>query len=154
MSEASVGKQLEEISPRRRKLLKWLTGGFLSLWGLGFAWVIAAFVKPPRSPRSLAERFLKIGAVDSLQVGQAQLVRHGREPIFVIRTDEETLVGLAGVCTHLHCVLNWDDQQQVLDCPCHEGAFDVNGNVLKGPPPRPLKRLRVETRLGQIYLHL
>jgi cytochrome b6-f complex iron-sulfur subunit len=154
LSEAPVDKRLEEISPRRRRLLKWLTGGFLSMWGLGFAWVVAAFVKPPRSPRSLAERVLKIGPVDSLSIGQAQLVRHGREPIFIIRTDEETLVGLAGVCSHLHCVLNWDDEQQVLDCPCHEGAFDVNGNVLKGPPPRPLKRFRVETRLGQIYVHL
>ncbi|MGB6362403.1 MAG: hypothetical protein WBG64_07010, partial [Thermoanaerobaculia bacterium] len=101
MPEESVDNQLDGISPRRRKLLKWLTGGFLSLWGLGFAWVVAAFVKPPRSPRSLAERVLKIGSVDSLSVGQAQLVRHGREPIFVIRTDEETLVGLAGVCSHL-----------------------------------------------------
>ncbi|TNF81119.1 MAG: Rieske (2Fe-2S) protein [Acidobacteria bacterium] len=154
MSEDSVEKRLDEISPRRRKLLTWLTGGFLSLWGLGFAWVVAAFVKPPRSPRSLAERVLKIGPIDSLPIGKAQLVRHGRDPIFVIRTDEETMVGLSGVCSHLHCVLNWDDQQQVLDCPCHEGAFDVNGNVLKGPPPRPLKRFRVETRLGQIYVHL
>lgn len=154
MSEESSTADLPEISPRRRRLLKWLTGGFLSLWGFGFAWVIASFLKPLHSQGSLAERVIKVGPLDSLPVGRAQLVRRGREPMFVIRTGEESMVGLAGVCTHLHCVLQWDDEQEQLQCPCHEGAFDVNGNVLKGPAARGLRRYRVETRLGEIYLHL
>jgi len=154
LSEESSTADLPEISPRRRRLLKWLTGGFLSLWGFGFAWVIASFLKPLHSQGSLAERVIKVGPLDSLPVGRAQLVRRGREPMFVIRTGEESMVGLAGVCTHLHCVLQWDDEQEQLQCPCHEGAFDVNGNVLKGPAARGLRRYRVETRLGEIYLHL
>jgi cytochrome b6-f complex iron-sulfur subunit len=154
LSEESQTTELPEISPRRRQVLKWLTGGFLSLWGFGFAWVVAAFLKPLHSQGSLAERVIRVGPVDSLPVGQARLVRRGREPLFVIRTGEESLVGLAGVCTHLHCVLQWDGQQEQLQCPCHEGSFDVNGNVLKGPAARGLRRYRVETRLGQIYLHL
>jgi len=154
LSEESSTADLPEISPRRRRLLKWLTGGFLSLWGFGFAWVIASFLKPLHSQGSLAERVIKVGPLDSLPVGRAQLVRRGREPMFVIRTGEESMVGLAGVCTHLHCVLHWDDEQEQLQCPCHEGAFDVNGNVLKGPAARGLRRYRVETRLGEIYLHL
>ena len=154
MSEESSTADLPEISPRRRRLLKWLTGGFLSLWGFGFAWVIASFLKPLHSQGSLAERVIKVGPLDSLPVGRAQLVRRGREPMFLIRTGEESMVGLAGVCTHLHCVLQWDDEQEQLQCPCHEGAFDVNGNVLKGPAARGLRRYRVETRLGEIYLHL
>lgn len=154
MSEDSLQKEIEGVSPRRRKLLQWLTGGFLSLWGLGFLWVIGAFLKPPRSRGSLAERVLKIGPVDSLPVGQAQLVRHGREPIIVLRPDEETFIGLAGVCTHMRCVLAWDSGQGNLICPCHEGAFDVNGNVISGPAARGLGHYRVETRLGEIYVHL
>ena len=102
----------------------------------------------------LAERVIKVGPLDSLQVGRAQLVRRGREPIFVIRTSETMLVGLAGVCSHLHCVLQWDGGQGQLNCPCHEGSFDINGKVLTGPPSRGLRRYRVETRLGEIYLHL
>ena len=154
MIEESSNAELSDVSPRRRRLLKWLTGGFLSLWGFGFAWVIAGFLKPLHSQGSLAERVIKVGPLDSLTVGQARLVRRGREPLFVIRTGDETLVGLDGVCTHLHCVLQWDDGQEQLQCPCHEGAFDVNGNVLKGPAARGLRRYRVETRLGEIYLHL
>ena len=154
MTEDSPRRELEEVSPRRRRIIKWLTGGFLSLWGFGFAWVIAAFFKPLRSEGGLGERVIRVGPLDSLAVGQARLVRRGSEPLFVIRTGEESLVGLAGVCTHLHCVLQWDGQQEQLQCPCHEGSFDVNGNVLKGPAARGLRRYRVETRLGEIYLHL
>lgn len=154
MTEESVSSDLPEISSSRRRWLKWLTGGFVSLWGLGFVGVIAAFLKPPRSRESLGERVIKVGPLDSLPVGRAYMVRRGREPVFVIRAGEENLVGLAGVCTHLHCVLHWSEDQKQLKCPCHEGAFDINGNVLKGPAPRALKRHRVETRLGQIYVDL
>ncbi len=143
-----------EVSPGRRRFLRRLSQGFLSIWGFGFLWVVGSFMKPPRSRRSLTERILKVGSLDSLPVGAAQLVRHGREPIWVVRIDEENLVGLAGVCTHMHCVLGWQEHDRSLVCPCHDGAFDLNGNVLKGPAPRPLKRFDVETRLGDVYLHL
>ena len=139
--------------PTRRRLLGWLSRGFLSLWAVGFGWVILSFLRPPRTRQSLGERVIRVGPLESIPVGQARMVRHGREPIFVVRTDEETVVGLAGVCTHLHCVLEWTGEQRQLACPCHEGAFDLNGNVLKGPPPRPLRRYRVQTQLGQVYLH-
>jgi len=149
MSEAESGAPAS-----RRRFLAWLSRGFLSLWGVGFAWVVGAFVRTPHSPRNLTERVIKIGPVESLRVGQAVLVEHGKLPIWVVRTAEDTWVGLSGVCTHLHCVLTWDADQQILGCPCHEGSFDLNGNVRSGPPPQPLKRHQVETQLGQLYVHV
>ena len=143
-----------ELPPDRRRFLKYLTRGFLSLWGVGFLWVVSHFLKPPRSRSSLSERRLGIGLVDSIPVGTARLVQHGSEPIWVVRTDTETFIGLAGVCTHLRCILGWDGEEQSLVCPCHDGAFDLNGNVLKGPPPQALKRYRVQTQLGEIYIHV
>jgi Rieske Fe-S protein len=154
MAEEENRSDLSELSPGRRKFLQWLTGGFLSLWGVGFLWVVTSFLKPPHSKSSIAERVIKMGPLEDLPVGQARLVQRGREPIWVIRPDEENVVALAGVCTHMHCVLDWDGKQRTLDCPCHEGAFDLNGNVLNGPPPRGLRRYRIETRLGEIHLHV
>jgi cytochrome b6-f complex iron-sulfur subunit len=144
----------DRASESRRNFLIWLARSFVSLWGLGFLWITLGFLKPPKSRRSVAETVLRLGPVDSLPVGGALLVRHRREPIYVVRTDEATLVGLSAACTHIHCILTWDEREQRLLCPCHNGAFDVNGNVVGGPPPRPLKRYQVDTRLGQIYVHL
>ena len=145
---------VSQLPPGRRRFLSWLTKGFLSLWGLGLLWVVSHFLKPPVSRSDLSERVIRVGPVDSISVGGAKLVQHGSDPIWIVRTDAETFVGLAGICTHLRCVLGWDAEEQSLLCPCHDGAFDLNGNVLKGPPPAALKRYRVRTQLGEIFLHV
>ena len=150
----STTREPQESAPDRRRLLNWLARGFLSLWGLGAVWVTSSFLKPPHSQRSLTQRVIELGPVDSHPIGHARMVRHGRDPVFVVRRDESTFVGLSGVCTHLRCVLTWDEDLEALACPCHNGAFDLSGNVIQGPPPRPLTRYRVETRLGKVYLHL
>jgi Rieske Fe-S protein len=124
------------------------------MWGIGFLWVATHFIKPPHARSDLSERVIRLGPIDSIPVGGARLVQHGRDPIWVVRTDAETFVGLSGVCTHLRCILGWDGEEQSLTCPCHDGAFDLNGNVTKGPPPRSLPRYEVRTQLGEIYLHV
>jgi cytochrome b6-f complex iron-sulfur subunit len=144
----------DPASLRRRWFLRWLARGFLSLWGIAFAWVVTAFLKAPESRRSLTERIVKVGSIDSIPIGGAQLVRHGEEPILVIRHSEDELVAVSAVCTHLHCMLTWNDAEGIVNCPCHQGSFDINGNVLGGPPPGPLDRFRVDVHLGQIYLHV
>ena len=44
-------------------------------------------------------------------------------------------------CTHLNCPFYLDEKTQVFQCPCHDGKFDIDGNVVGGPPPRPLDSL-------------
>ncbi len=138
----------------RRRVLVWLVRGFGSLWALGAAWVAAAFVHPPQGGRGLAESSLDAGSADTLQVGQGRLVRHGRQPVWVVRTGEKTFIGISGVCTHLHCILDWNTTTRALDCPCHAGSFDLSGNVLSGPAPVPLERYSVETRSGRLVVNL
>lgn len=152
-SEATA-QQVSSQGTSRRNLLSWLVRGFLSLWGVAFAWVVGAFVRAPHSPTSLTETELRVGPVEELAVGQATLVQHGKDPIWVIRTAEDTWVGRSAVCTHLRCILTWDAEQQILGCPCHDGSFDLNGNVLSGPPPRGLRDYDVEAKLGQVYVHI
>lgn len=55
-------------------------------------------------------------------------------------------------CTHLTCPVYYEQQRQRLECPCHEGGFDVRtGNVLYGPPPRPLDQIVIEVRDGEVW---
>lgn len=144
----------ENQNPGRRRFLIWLVRGFGSLWALGAAWVAAAFVRPPKGGGGLGDTTLDGGPADSLTVGQGRLVRHGRHPVWVVRTSEDAHVGMSAVCTHLHCILDWDAEKRVLDCPCHAGSFDLNGNVLSGPAPVPLARYEVETRMGRLVVNL
>lgn len=55
-------------------------------------------------------------------------------------------------CTHLTCPVYYSKNHDRLECPCHEGGFDVqNGNVLYGPPPRPLEKVAIEMRNGELW---
>ena len=61
---------------------------------------------------------------------------------FVIRKSEkpEDLLILNSRCTHLACTVNWKEDEQIFFCPCHDASFGKEGEVLDGPPPRPLDR--------------
>ena len=62
------------------------------------------------------------------------------------------VVAFSAVCTHLSCAVLWSKESGRLECPCHDGVFEArSGNVLAGPPPRPLTRIRVEERPDGIF---
>ena len=47
-------------------------------------------------------------------------------------------------CTHLGCAVHWEETLGQFQCPCHKGTFDLQGQVISGPPSQPLKRLPVK----------
>lgn len=62
------------------------------------------------------------------------------------------LVAYSDVCTHLSCAVLYDDTTHQLHCPCHEGYFDpASGNVLAGPPTRPLPLIQLAIHDETIY---
>jgi len=44
-------------------------------------------------------------------------------------------------CTHQGCVVRFKEDAGAYVCPCHEGRYDADGNVVGGPPPAPLRRV-------------
>ena len=70
----------------------------------------------------------------------------------LIRTADGAYRAYGQKCTHLSCPVYYSRDHQRLECPCHEGAFDVvTGDVLYGPPPRALDPIKLETRDGQVW---
>jgi len=138
----------------RRRFLGWLSKAFLGLWGLGAIGVFGAYLRPRTRGERVAERVVRAGMLEDLRVGEARLVRHGTTPFFLVRADADHVVALSAVCTHVRCILDYDRTRNGLGCPCHEGRFDLSGNVLSGPPPRALQRYEVSLRAGEIFVHL
>ena len=61
------------------------------------------------------------------------------------------LVAYSDVCTHLSCAVLYQGDGK-LHCPCHEGLFDARtGDVLAGPPTRPLSLIQLAIQNGTIY---
>ncbi len=54
-------------------------------------------------------------------------------------------------CTHVGCPINWNPGARRFFSPCHGGVFDPDGQVLAGPPPRPLDRHEWKVENGVLY---
>ncbi len=147
-------RPVPSTDPTRRLFLTRLSQAFLALWGLGAAAVVAAYIKPPEKRERGAERMVSAGMLDDYRVGEARMVRHGITPFYVVRLDATRVIAISAVCTHVRCILGYDGARRSLVCPCHDGRFDLSGNVLSGPPPRPLPSYAASVRAGEIFVTL
>jgi Rieske Fe-S protein len=69
------------------------------------------------------------------------------EPCILLRPADETYIAFSRICTHASCPVHYRQEENRLDCPCHQGSFSASdGSVLFGPPPRPLPRVILERR--------
>ncbi|MBM4457092.1 MAG: Rieske (2Fe-2S) protein [Chloroflexi bacterium] len=89
-------------------------------------------------------RKIKDGWVESTQTGVAYAVTH----------DGQNVKVFSNVCTHLNCRVVWNDEKRGFFCPCHDALFGVNGEVVAGPPPRPLDQFETRIENGQIQIKL
>lgn len=96
----------------------------------------------------------KIEGASDLQPGASLNFRYPREEdsAILIRTTDGSYYAYGQKCTHLSCPVYYSKDRHRLECPCHEGGYDVKtGNVLYGPPPRPLDKIEVEMRGAEVW---
>ena len=58
--------------------------------------------------------------------------------IYVTKDARGAPVVFSRRCTHLGCPVKWKPEPKQFQCACHGGKFDPSGNVVHGPPDRPL----------------
>jgi nitrite reductase/ring-hydroxylating ferredoxin subunit len=75
--------------------------------------------------------------------GEARVVRRGLGKAGVYRDDQGRLHAVSLRCTHLGCLLRFNEAERSWDCPCHGSRFDVDGAVLEGPAVEPLDHYEV-----------
>jgi len=79
-------------------------------------------------------------------VGEAKEIPVGGVPAILINRPGKGFIAFSRVCSHLGCLVDYNKTQNNIFCPCHGAIFDLEGNVVSGPPPKPLQRfpLKVE----------
>ncbi len=75
---------------------------------------------------------------DSIRAGHGRVVTAGTRAIAAYRDDAGTLHCRSARCTHLGCLVVFNDAERTWDCPCHASRFATDGQVLAGPAVRPL----------------
>ena len=82
---------------------------------------------------------LKRPSADRLGLGEGGVVGAGIEQRAAYRDEAGRLHELSARCTHLGCIVAFNDSAKTWDCPCHGSRFAVDGSVLEGPAVKPLK---------------
>jgi len=125
-----------ESAPARRSFLKlaWIGIGAAALGEA--AWIAASFLRPrvqaPKSGGSL----VIAGPSDAFAPSSVTAFPAGR--FYLVRLADGGFLALHRQCTHLGCSVPWDEAAARFACPCHASAFDLRGDVLSPPAPRPL----------------
>ena len=147
--------KLDESYLARRRFLCGLLGSGAAALGAGAAVPLVQYAgnfrdEPPPP-------FLEIAAADfELPPGKAKMLLYGRIPVLLVRTpapDGELQVFVA-TCTHLNCTVSYREDRACIFCACHEGSFDLQGRVLSGPPPQPLRQFYRKFRDGRLVIAL
>jgi len=73
------------------------------------------------------------GDVAAIKPGEGAIIGRGRGKIAVYRDERGDIHQLSAVCTHLYCIVHWNDTERTWDCPCHGSRFDPYGKVVNGP---------------------
>lgn len=76
-------------------------------------------------------------------------ISHG---MYVVRKDDQQVRVFSVICTHLSCLVTWHPDIQEYVSPCHDGHFDIDGNVTFGPPPRPLDEYETKIEDGVLFV--
>ena len=99
--------------------------------------------------RQTVER--KIEGAELLMLGYAMTFRYPteRDLAILVRTRDGRYHAYTQNCTHQGCPVNFERAHDRLECPCHQGAYDLQtGDSLFGPPRLPLTRITLEVRPG------
>lgn len=78
-------------------------------------------------------------SADEVPAGEARVVLAGPGKLGVFRDEDGGVHGVSLRCTHLGCLVRFNDAERTWDCPCHGSRFDVDGAVLAGPATKPLE---------------
>jgi Rieske Fe-S protein len=77
-------------------------------------------------------------SVRSIKRGHGKVIEHNGETVAAYRDSHGVLTLRSAVCTHMGCVVGWNDAEGTWDCPCHGSRFAPRGEVISGPAESPL----------------
>ena len=130
---------------KRRGFVNLFLGGSVLGAAASLLYPVIRYLIPPRRPEAAAK-------VGELAPNSAKIFKFGSSPAILVDGADGQMHAFTAVCTHLNCTVRYESDTGTLYCPCHNGRFDLSGNVISGPPPKPLEAYDVTVSGGEIYV--
>lgn len=123
-----------------------------------------AYILGPALQKQEEQNWIALGAAAKVEVGvptlfkarveqKAGWITNEEELTFYVLTENgRDFVAMSNICTHLGCRVRWVEDEDQFFCPCHNAVFDKQGQVVAGPPPRPLNKYEVKVEDDQLFV--
>jgi Rieske Fe-S protein len=150
----------------RRDFIK-ATAAFVGgLIGAGIGLPSIAYLLSPSLRKAEDDSIIDAGPLDKYPIGiptrfdftrtkvngwERTAVNYG---LYVLRENEGEVRVFSDICTHLACRVTWHPDIKHYISPCHDGHFDIVGNNISGPPPRPLDEFVTKIEDGNLFVLL
>lgn len=131
----------------RRKFLALCLGGLATLAAAAVTYPVYRYLAP-RSRKASAEKV--VIPLQDVPEGEAKFFEFAGSSAVLVKKRGGDLIALSAACTHLGCIVQWEKDKQDFLCPCHGGHYTAEGAVISGPPPRPLTKLPLVVKDGNI----
>ena len=137
MSDKNNSINTVPASSRRSFLnIFWIGLGVLAF--LEIVGLVIVFLRPRKTKAGKHDPGLIItaGPVDKFALESVTAFIRGR--FYLVKLADGGFLALSRKCTHLGCTVPWVSSEKKFLCPCHASAFDIKGDVISSPAPRPL----------------
>lgn len=152
------------VGKTRRQFLKIATATIGAIISAGITIPGVAYIIGPALKEETEENWLPLGLASKVELGTPTLfkttvskqtgwiVNETQLSVYVYTEDGRVFSALSNICTHLGCRVRWIGNQEQFFCPCHNAIFSKTGEVVDGPPPRPLDKYEVKVEEDQLYI--
>lgn len=141
----------ERPAGQRRNLIGWLLGSGFAISVASFLYPIIRFLNPPPSAEAAVNEVVA-AKVQDLAPNSGKIVRFGDNPVLLIRLSQSEWRAFSAVCTHLSCIVQYQPDRTRIWCACHNGVYNLQGQVVSGPPPSPLQSYAVHIRGDEVVI--
>ena len=139
------------MSLSRRKFINSLLG----IGGLGgliaILYPTLSYLKPPKLVTPKVNS-VQAGLASEFPSNSSKIIKFGRKPVILVKTEEGNFLALAATCTHLDCIVQYKEDTRQIWCACHNGVYDLTGRNISGPPPKPLENYDVKIVKDEIII--
>jgi menaquinol-cytochrome c reductase iron-sulfur subunit len=148
----------------RRNFMGFATWAIGGLIGLGMGIPAVAYIVGPALKANSSQEWIRLGAASKVELDTPTLFKTTIErqtgwivnqeeiSIYVLTENGRDFVAMSNICSHLGCRVRWIKEEEGFFCPCHNAIFNKEGQVVTGPPPKPLDRYEVKVEDNQLYV--
>jgi glycine/D-amino acid oxidase-like deaminating enzyme/nitrite reductase/ring-hydroxylating ferredoxin subunit len=81
-------------------------------------------------------------SVTDVKNGEGKILKLDGQRVAASRDEKGNLSLCSAICTHMRCIVEWNNAEKTWDCPCHGSRFNRKGEVISGPAEEPLEPVK------------